>query len=46
MIPSAKTAIRVSAPPENRLMNCRNPWFAALLPAWFSAFRSTSGTGT
>ena len=32
MIPSENTAIRVSAPPENRLMNCRKFW-----PPWFVA---------
>jgi hypothetical protein len=46
MIPSPKMAMRVSAPPENRSMNERNP----VLPCAFSAsvrmLMSTTGTGT
>ena len=45
MIPSENTANCVSAPPENRSMNCTTPWFPRLLRSSARRFRSTSGTG-
>src|SRR6266700_6684819 len=45
MIPSANTAKRVSAPPENRSMNDRNPvWFEPATSV-FRAWTSMTGTG-
>jgi hypothetical protein len=46
MIPSPNTAIRVSAPPENRSMNDRNPVLPCCSSACCSLPISTIGTGT
>ncbi len=46
MIPRPNTAIRVSAPPENRSMNDRNPPWPCDLNAAVSRLMSTMGTGT
>ena len=46
MIPSPNTAMRVSAPPENRSMNARNPLCPWALRASWSLPMSTTGTGT
>ena len=46
MIPSAKTATRVSAPPEKRSMKERNPPFPPLFTACWRERVSTTGTGT
>ncbi len=46
MIPSPKIAIRVSAPPENRSMNERNPVPACCSSVSVSRPMSTTGTGT
>ena len=46
MMPSPNTAIRVSAPPENRSMNARNPPCPCAVSASCSLPMSTTGTGT
>ena len=46
MIPSENTANRVSAPPENRSMNCRAPCVFTLFCSCASAEKLRSGTGT
>ncbi len=46
MMPSEKTANRVSAPPENRSMNCSAPWLPRLFLRSDNALRSMFGTGT
>src|SRR5262245_22199524 len=45
MIPSPNTAIRVSAPPENRSMNERNPADPCDSSASWRMLMSTTGTG-
>ena len=46
MIPSPNTAMRVSAPPENRSMKFRNPVPPCAARAFCSTPMSTTGTGT
>src|SRR4030067_102484 len=45
MIPSPNTAIRVSAPPENRSMKLRNPCWPCASSASCRIPMSTTGTG-
>ena len=46
MIPSAKTAKFVSAPPENSWKNASTPPCSACASSVFSALMSIPGTGT
>ena len=46
MIPSPNTAMRPSAPPENRLMSDRNPVWPCAASCRCSSEMSTTGTGT
>ena len=45
MMPSPKTAMRVSAPPENRSMKLRNPPVPCASSASCRIRMSTTGTG-
>ncbi len=46
MMPSPNTAMRPSAPPENRLMRDRNPVWPCWASCFWSSATSTTGTGT
>ncbi len=45
MIPRAKMANWLSAPPENRLRKPSVPWVSAAFWSCFTAWKSTPGTG-